>query len=108
MNKQQLISYLINNSQDDGNTLANIQTPHNKREMYIKYLDRVLEEELHGSSQRQVRSTIPNIWIVMIWMNCTEKANKVGIEMYTICKPSVMTLMMKMKKVKVMMKIMIH
>ena len=52
MNKQQLISYLINDSQDNGNTLANIQTPHNKREVYIKHLNAVLEEELHGSSQR--------------------------------------------------------
>ena len=58
MNKQWLISYLINDSQNDGNTLNNIQTPHNKRDMYIKHLDTVLEEELHGSLQRQIRSTI--------------------------------------------------
>ena len=50
LSKSNLIKYLLHDAIRDGNTLGNISTPHNKAHLYEDHIDKVLAEEMFGSS----------------------------------------------------------
>ena len=48
MLKENLLNYLINYANVEGNSIANICTTTNKLQMYLDYLFQVLDKELYG------------------------------------------------------------
>ena len=55
VSKRNIINYLLHDAIRDGNTIGNICTPHNKTHLYEDHIDKVLAEEMFGSSSTRTQ-----------------------------------------------------